>query len=100
MMPIDKTNPRALRAHHARLAAERARRHRKRVREARAVDGAIVDALVEALVSLRPDMTAAAFVRGLAGLALVRLGHAGQDKPRRAFDKRLGLPVRDDTRDR
>lgn len=99
-MPIDKTNPRALRAHHARLAAERARRHRKRVREARAVDGAIVDALVEALVSLRPDMTAAAFVRGLAGLALVRLGHAGQDKPRRAFDKRLGLPVRDDTRDR
>lgn len=89
-------HPRARQAERARKAADRAREHRERIRQAMVVDACIVDALADAFALARPGMLAEALIVDVAEAALRRLAEAGIEKPKRAFRQRMGLASKAD----
>jgi len=84
-------HPRARQAERARKAADRAREHRERVRQAMLVDACIVDALADAFALARSGMLADVMIIDVAEAALRRLAVAGVEKPKAAFRQRMGL---------
>lgn len=95
-MTTSTDHPRARQAERARKAADRAREHRERIRQAMLVDAAIVDALADAFAMARPGMLVDAMIVDVAEAALRRLAEAGIAKPRRAFRQRMGLASKAD----
>lgn len=95
-MTTSSDHPRARQAERARKAADRAREHRERTRQAMAVDACIVDALADALAQVRPGMLVDSLVIDVAQAALRRLSEAGIEKPKRTFRQRMGLASKAD----
>lgn len=87
-------SPRARKARRTRQAADRARAHRARTRQALVVDGAIVDSLAAAFGRVKPGTPIEAFIRDIACGVLQRLRDAGVDGPGQAFSERLCLAER------
>lgn len=96
LMTTSSNHPRARQAERARKAADRAREHRERTRQAMLVDAAIVDALADGFARAHAGQLSHALIVDVAEAALRRLAEAGIAKPKRAFRQRMGLASRAD----